>query len=119
MITIYHNPRCRKSRETLAMVEASGQPYEVIEYLKTPPNRDELVKLLHQLHMKPEELVRKGEEIWKSEFKGKTLGDDEILSALSRYPRLIERPIVVKGSEAILGRPPENVIPLLGGPGPE
>ena len=113
MIQIYHNPRCRKSRETLAMVESSGQPFEVIEYLKTPPTPGELKALLQKLELEANQLVRKGETIWKTQFKGKDLTESEILSAMAQYPKLIERPIVVKGSRAILGRPPENVRDLL------
>lgn len=116
MIRIYHNPRCRKSRETLAFVEASGQPFEVIEYLKTPLSETELKGLLSKLEMRPEQLLRKGEAIWKSQFKGRELTDDEIRSAMVQHPKLIERPIVVKGSRAILGRPPENVKELLSSP---
>ena len=113
MIQIYHNPRCRKSRETLAIIEENGQPFEVIEYLKNPPDARELADLLLKLNMKPEQLLRKGEAIWKSEFKGRDLKDSQLLSAMAEFPKLIERPIVVKGSKAVLGRPPENVLELL------
>lgn len=117
MITIYHNPRCRKSRETLAIIEASGQPFELIEYLKTPLGRDQLEDLLQKLQMNPEQLLRKGEAVWKTQYKGNSLEDDEILTAMTQHPKLIERPIVVKGSRAILGRPPENVKDLLSNTG--
>lgn len=113
MIRIYHNPRCRKSREGLAIVEASGQPFEIVEYLKNPPSEAEIKDLLVKLQMKPIELVRKNEAIWKSDFKNKHLSDSEIISALSQHPKLIERPIVVKRDKAIVGRPPENVNSLL------
>ena len=113
MIRIYHNPRCRKSREGLAIVEASGQPFEIVEYLKNPPSKEDIKDLLVKLHMKPIELVRKNEAIWKSDFKNKDLSDSEIISALSQHPKLIERPIVVKQDKAVVGRPPENVKSLL------
>lgn len=110
---IYHNPRCRKSRETLAIIEDNGGNAEIVLYLENPPTVDELRDLLSKLGLRPDELVRKGESIWKEEFKGKELGDEEILLAMTEYPKLIERPIVVKGKKAVLGRPPENVLELL------
>ncbi|MGB5653354.1 MAG: arsenate reductase (glutaredoxin) [Robiginitalea sp.] len=109
MITIYHNPRCRKSRETLAIIQESGEDFQIVEYLKTPLNQKELKALLHKLKMQPDELLRKGESLWKEKFKGKTLGEDQILTAMAEHPKLMERPVVVKGQSAILGRPPENV----------
>jgi len=112
-ITIYHNPRCTKSRETLALLEQHGVQPRIVEYLKAPPSAAELKTILAALGMKPEQLVRKGEEIYKSEYSGKTLTDAQWIDALTRHPILIERPIVVKGSRAALGRPPENVLKLL------
>jgi arsenate reductase (glutaredoxin) len=112
-ITIYHNPRCTKSRETLALLEEHGVKPRIVEYLKTPPDAAELKTLLAALGMKPEQLVRKGEEIYKSEYAGKTLTDAQWIAALAKHPILLERPIVVKGSRAVLGRPPENVTKLL------
>ena len=109
----YHNPRCRKSRETLKIVEDSGIQPEVIEYLKTPPSESELKDILKKLGMKPEELIRKGEEIYKQKFKGKSFSDDEWIKLMVENPVLIERPIVVKDNKAALGRPPENVKKLL------
>jgi arsenate reductase (glutaredoxin) len=112
-ITIYHNPRCSKSRQTLALLEEHGAKPQVVEYLKTPPSAAELKAILAALGMKPEQIVRKGEEIYKSEYAGKTLTDAQWIAALARHPVLIERPIVVKGSRAALGRPPENALKLL------
>jgi arsenate reductase len=112
-ITIYHNPRCTKSRETLALLEEHGVKPRIVEYLKTPPTAAELKTLVAALSMKPEQLVRKGEDVYKTEYAGKTLTDAQWIAALARHPILIERPIVVKGSQALLGRPPENVLKLL------
>jgi arsenate reductase len=113
MITIYHNPRCRKSREALGLIEESGQPYEVVEYLKKPLSVEDLGTLLQKLDMKPMELVRRNEADWKEHFRGRELSDSEILNAMARYPKLMERPVAVRGNRAVLGRPPENVLGLL------
>lgn len=106
---ILHNPRCTKSRETLALIEAAGKDVEVIEYLKHPPSEKELSEILAKLGMKAEDIVRKGEELYKEKYKGKSLTEKEWISALAKNPILIERPIVVSGKRAVLGRPPENV----------
>lgn len=113
MIKIYHNPRCRKSRETLALIRESGYEPEIIEYLQNPPSALELKALLKGMNKKPLEIIRKGEDIFKSNFKGKNLSDDEWIRVMVENPKLIERPIVVKGDEVILGRPPENVKEIL------
>lgn len=114
MITIYHNPRCGKSRQTLALILAAGQEPQVIEYLKTPPTVAELDSLLKKLKMEPRDLMRKGEEIYRElKLAEKELSRDEALELLAAHPKLIERPIVVKGRQAVLGRPPENVNALL------
>ncbi len=110
---IYHNPRCRKSRETLALIEAAGQSPEVILYLENMPSKKELKEIIKLIGIKPEELVRKGEAIYKDEFKGKSLTDNQWIDAMIKHPKLMERPIVVKGKKAIIGRPPENVNALL------
>lgn len=109
---IYHNPRCRKSRQTLALIQENGITPEIIEYLNLPISTSELASLLEMLNIKPIQLVRKSEQIWKENFKGKDLSDDEILGAMVEYPKLIERPIVVEKRKAIIGRPPENVLSL-------
>jgi arsenate reductase (glutaredoxin) len=108
-ITIYHNPRCGKSRATLALLEQCGVRTRVVEYLKTPPTAGELQAILGQLGIAAEDLVRKGEDIYKDRYAGKTLTEAQWIEAMVRDPILIERPIVVKGGRAVLGRPPENV----------
>jgi arsenate reductase len=113
MIKIYHNPRCRKSREGLAIVESSGKDFEIINYLKEIPSKDELRKVIEYLTLRPEQLVRKNEAIWKEKFKGENLSDDQIIDAMLAYPKLIERPIVIKGNKAVIGRPPEKILELL------
>jgi arsenate reductase (glutaredoxin) len=110
---IYHNPRCSKSRETLNIIRESGQEVEVIEYLKTPPTVEELEDVLAKLNLPIEYLIRTGEEIYKTEYKDKQLSDEEWIEALVAHPKMLERPIVVKDDQAILGRPPVNVQKLL------
>ena len=110
MSTIYHNPRCRKSRETLQLLEANGQEPEIILYLENPPTAKELTDLLDKLGMSPLDLIRKGEAVWKENYKGKTLSDKQLIDAMVSHPKLIERPIVVNGDKAALGRPPEQVL---------
>jgi len=109
MLKIYHNTRCKKSRETLQLIEEAGAMVEVIEYLKVTPTAEELGEIVQKLGIKPEELIRKNEAVYKEQYKGKDLSDTEWLNAMVANPKLIERPIVVKGDEAIIGRPPENV----------
>ncbi|HYN26857.1 MAG TPA: arsenate reductase (glutaredoxin) [Burkholderiales bacterium] len=115
-ITIYHNPRCGKSRSTLALLAKKGVQPHIIEYLKAPPTKEELRSILKKLGMKPAQIVRKGEEVFKERFAGKTLSDEQLLDALAKNPILIERPIVVKGDRAVIGRPPETVLELLTSP---
>ncbi len=110
---IYHNNRCRKSREGLAILEASNQPFEIINYLENPPTKEELVNILTLLGIKPIELVRKNEVIWKENFKNKELSDNDIIHAMLQHPKLIERPIVVQNNKAVIGRPPEKIKELL------
>jgi arsenate reductase len=110
---IYHNPKCKKSRETLQRIRDAGTEPEIVEYLKTPPSPDELRDLLQKLGMNAEDIIRTGEKVYKEEFKGKELSEEEWLEVLYQNPKLIERPIVVQEDRAILGRPPENVDELL------
>lgn len=110
---IYHNPRCSKSRQTLALIEENGVDVEVVEYLKDIPTKAELKDLLSKLGIPAEKLLRKGEADFKDNYKGKTLSDDEWIDAMIQYPKLIERPIVLKDNKAVLGRPPENVLELI------
>jgi arsenate reductase len=110
---IYHNPRCSKSRQTLQLIKDAGVEPEIIDYLKDVPSEAELRELIAMLGIKPYDLLRRGEADFKEKFKGKDLSDDEWIAAMVKYPKLIERPIVVKQKKAILGRPPENVKTLL------
>ena len=110
---IYHNPRCRKSRETLSLIKEKEDDVTIIEYLKDPPTEEELRHILNLLDKKPLEIIRKGEKIYKEQFKGKEHSDDEWIRVMVENPILIERPIVVKGNQAVLGRPPENVNQLI------
>lgn len=112
-IFIFHNPRCGKSRAALALLTENGVQAEVIEYLKTPPTKAQLKAVLKKLGMKAEELIRKGEDIYKQQYAGKSLNDDQWLDAMIAHPILIERPIFVKGDKAVVGRPPERVLELL------
>lgn len=112
--TIYHNPRCSKSRQTLALLEENGQQPEIILYLNTPPSTTELTGILKKLGMSARQLLRKGEDAYKEhKLADTTLSDADLIEAMIKYPKLIERPIVIKGKQAILGRPPENVLALL------
>lgn len=113
MTTIYHNPRCSKSRETLALLEEQKEDVTIIKYLNTPITKDILIELIDLLGIPPIDLVRKNETIWKEKYKNEKLSDDEIINAMLNHPKLIERPIVVKGNKAILGRPPQQVITIL------
>ncbi|NNK81178.1 MAG: arsenate reductase (glutaredoxin) [Flavobacteriales bacterium] len=113
-IEIYHNPRCRKSREALQLLESKGIEPTVVEYLKELPSRKELEMTLAKLNMKPSQLLRKGELIFKEKFRGMNFNEDEWLDILMEYPKLIERPIVIKGNKAVVGRPIENVEELIG-----
>ncbi len=110
---IYHNNRCRKSREGLSILEKSGEDFEIVSYLETPPTVKELKELLKMLDMSPIELVRKNESIWKEQFKGKELSDTDIIQAMSMNPKLIERPIIVKNNKAVIGRPAENIYKII------
>lgn len=111
--TIYHNPRCSKSRETLALLQEKGVQPSIIEYLKTPPSASQLKAIVKQLGIKPEQLVRKGEDVYKTRYANKKLTDAQWIGAMVENPSLIERPIVVRGQRAALGRPPEKVLELL------
>jgi len=109
MIKIYHNPRCGKSREGVAILEASGKEFEVIKYLDQPLSKKELQEILKLLKIPAIDLVRKNEAIWKQQYKGKTLTEDELINAFMAHPKLIERPIVIHNNKAIIGRPPEAI----------
>lgn len=111
-VRIYHNPRCGKSRSACALLAERGITPEVIEYLKTPPSKEELRELVARLGIKPAELVRRGEAVFKENYAGKVLDDEAWLDAMVAHPILIERPIVIRGNKAVVGRPPERVAEL-------
>lgn len=113
MIKIYHNPRCSKSREGICELDAINQPFEIIEYLKNPLTKEELITILKKLNFKPIELVRKNESIWKEQFKDKNLSDNKIIDAMLEYPKLIERPIVINGDKAVVARPIHKIKEIL------
>jgi arsenate reductase (glutaredoxin) len=113
-VVIYHNPRCSKSRETLALIEKNGIKPTVIEYLKTPPSMGELREILGKLKLRPRELMRKKEPPYAAlNLNNEQLSDDALIKAMVENPVLIERPIVVNGAKAALGRPPEAVTVIL------
>jgi arsenate reductase len=109
MLQILHNPRCGKSRTCLAFLDDSKEEYEIRNYIQNPLTQAELNKLMEKLGIKPIELVRQKETIWIELFKGKTLTDAQIIKALADYPILMERPIVIKGRQAIIGRDIEKL----------
>ena len=113
MLKIYHNPRCTKSREGLALLTNSGVSFETVLYLNEIPNEKELRSILEKLNYAPIDLVRKNEAIWKEKFRGKQLSDKEIIAAMISYPKLIERPIVIGEKKAVVGRPVEKIKEIL------
>lgn len=114
MVTIYHNPRCSKSRQTLQLLEARGVKPKIVEYLKEPPSSAELKAILKKLGMKPRDLLRQGEARYAElGLKERALSDDALIELMVENPILIERPIVVSGNKAAIGRPPETVREIL------
>ncbi len=113
-ITIYHNPRCSKSRQSLALLEEHGIKPKVVEYLQNPPTHQQLDSILRGLDMQPRDLMRKGETEFKDQdLANESLSRDQLINAMVNTPKLIERPIVIAGDEIIIGRPPENVLTIL------
>ncbi|MCB1704651.1 MAG: arsenate reductase (glutaredoxin) [Halioglobus sp.] len=112
-VTIYHNPRCSKSRNTLALLQENGVEPEIVLYLETPPDSTLIKALLKKLGISAAELVRRGEADYKASGLDKDSSEADIIAAMARHPKLIERPIVVRGGKAVLGRPPENALALL------
>lgn len=110
---ILHNPRCSKSRQGLAILEESKLQFETIKYLDTPLTKEELNDIIKLLKIAPIDLVRKNEAIWKENFKGKDLSDNDIIKAMVENPKLIERPIVINKGKAVVGRPPEIIKTIL------
>ncbi len=113
MIKIYHNPRCSKSRQGLAILEKNGANFTIVKYLEEKITFEELSEIISLLDIKPLSLIRKGEQIWKDNFKGKELTYSEIINAMVTYPKLIERPIVVNKNQAVIGRPPEDILNII------
>ena len=113
MTKIYHNPRCGKSRQTLKILEEKGEQIEIVEYLKSTPSKGELTGIVSMLGIAPLQLIRTGESVFKENYKGKNLSDDEWIDAMLEHPILIERPIVIKNGKAAIGRPPESVLDVL------
>ncbi len=113
-VKIYHNPRCSKSRETLKLLQAQGIEPEIIEYLKTPPGEQELAEILDLLGLEPRDLMRKKEKEYKENgLDDESLTREQLIAAMVKFPRLIERPIVIANGKAAIGRPPENVLAIL------
>ena len=113
-VTIYHNPRCSKSRQTLELLREKGVEPRVVEYLKTPPEPAEIERLLEMLGLEPRELMRTNE----AEYKDNNLNDEslsraQLIEAFTRWPKLLQRPVVVAGNRAAIGRPPEQVLSIL------
>ena len=113
MVTVYHNPRCSKSRQTLELLKSQGVDTQIVLYLETPLNTAELSVLVKKLGISAQQLIRKSEQDYKDNFRGLDMTEEQWLEAMSQYPKLIERPIVVNGDSAALGRPPENVLEIL------
>lgn len=113
MITIYHNPRCSKSREGLQFLELEGKPFTTVKYLSEPLTKEEVSEIIKKLNIKPIDLVRQKESIWIENYKGKELSDGKVIDALVQHPNLIERPIVVNGNKAVIARPAERIKEIL------
>tara|TARA_B110000046_G_C13015739_1_gene408633 strand:- start:2647 stop:2988 length:342 start_codon:yes stop_codon:yes gene_type:complete len=113
MIKIYHNPRCSKSREGLAVLENSKKEFEIVKYLDAIPSKEELTEIIRLLDISPMQLVRKNEKIWKENFKGKELSDAEIIIAMVQNPKLIERPLIINNKKAVIGRPSESILTII------
>ena len=114
MVAIYHNPRCSKSRQALDLLRKRGIEPEIVDYLKTPPDKAELKRILKLLGLEPRALMRRGEAVYKAKrLDNPKLTDDQLIAAMVADPVLIERPIVLAGRKAALGRPPEKVLEIL------
>ncbi|MDA8729837.1 arsenate reductase (glutaredoxin) [Alphaproteobacteria bacterium] len=113
-LTIYHNPRCSKSRQTLEIIRSKGVEPEIVLYLEDVPSADDIADVLRMLDMKPMDIIRKNEAEFKEHFAGADeLTDEQLIDLMRLYPKVIERPIVVNKGKAVIGRPPENVIKIL------
>jgi arsenate reductase (glutaredoxin) len=112
-LKIYHNPRCSKSREGLKLIEDGGNEVEIIDYLNHPPTAKELSDLIKLLKITPEALLRKGEDVYKQYVKDQNLSDKELINLMTKYPKLIERPIVFNHEKAVIGRPPSLILDFI------
>ncbi len=110
---LYHNPRCSKSRQGLAILQDANLNFEIIEYLKTPLTKDQIKEILNKLKIQPIDLVRKNEAVWKEKYKHQNLSNEQVINALYEHPKLIERPIFINGNKAVIGRPPEKIISII------
>lgn len=113
MIKIIHNYRCSKSRNGLEFLEKSGKQFEIVNYLEDTLSTKDLKDIIKLLGIKPIDLVRKNEAIWKTEFKNKPLTDAQIINAMVKNPKLIERPIIINGNKALIGRPTEKIAEII------
>ncbi len=113
-IKIFHNPRCSKSRQTLELLQSKGVDPEITEYLKTPPSKQELTAILDMLGLEPRQLMRTKEAEYKENgLDDESLSREQLIDAMIRFPKLIERPIVINNNKAALGRPPENILEII------
>ena len=113
MIKIYHNNRCRKSREGLQMIQESNQPYVILDYISNPLTANELKEIITILDIPPIDLIRKNETVWKSDYKNKVLLDQDLIVAMAAHPKLIERPIIIHKNKGVIGRPKERILEVL------
>lgn len=113
MTTLYHNPRCSKSREALQILQQANEPVEVVLYLKDTLSEGALKKIIQQLGVSAIKLIRKNEPVWKQNYKGKSLSEDELITAMVNNPKLMERPIAINKTKAVIGRPPSEVLKVL------
>ena len=112
-VKIYHNPRCSKSRQTLEIIHQQGLKPEIIKYLETPPTVKEIELVLSMLKLEPKQLMRKNETEYKQFFTEESLNRDQLIELMHKYPKVIERPIVLSNNKAVIGRPPESVLDIL------
>lgn len=112
MIKIYHNPRCSKSRQSLDLILSKTKEVEIVEYIKNPPTKEELQEILTKTKLSLNDILRHKEDVYLKYIKDKDLTEEEVLDIITKHPTLLERPIVVKGSKAVIGRPPEKVLEL-------
>jgi arsenate reductase len=108
-VTIYHNPRCQKSRQALALLREKGIEPEIVEYLKDIPTAEEIKKVLARLHVPVSDIIRREEQEYKTRYKGMSFNEDEWIQILRENPKLIQRPLVFKSNKGVIGRPPENI----------